>query len=188
MMRAALWKQIAVVFVSAVVLSFLTASLFSDDESAVDGTVDVDSVRAMTPNRRAQAEARQRELRRREIEARAQERDEALAMVPGVVGPRAGRLGFVKRPYWLEEAAAADPFHVLEMWHDGRFTWLRTDARQRPVLYEQEEPGGGGLLPLGMYLATDGLYVVDGVARKGGWMQIGNDWAESLLDHPEDGR
>ena len=32
MMRAAIWKQIAVVFLSAVVLSFLTASLFSDGD------------------------------------------------------------------------------------------------------------------------------------------------------------
>ena len=188
MMRAAIWKQIAVVFLSAVVLSFLTASLFSDGENAVDGAVDADRVRAMTPNMRAKAEAVERELRRHAREAMVRERDSSLAVVPGVVQPRAGRLGFVKCLYWLDEAAAADPFHVLEMWHDGRFTYLRTDAGSRPALYEQSETGGDDLLPLGMYLATEGLYVVDPVAREGGWMRIGNDWAQWRLDGPEDGR
>ncbi len=188
MNRPSLRKKIAVVFVSAVVLSFLTASLFSDGERAVDGAVDADRVRTMIPNMRAQAEAVERELRRHAREAMVRERDSSLAVVPGVVQPRAGRLGFVKRLYWLDEAAAADPFHVLEMWHDGRFTWLRTDAAQRLSLYEQEEPGGGVLLPLGMYPATEGLYVVDGVAREGGWMRIGNDWAQWQLETMEDGR
>ena len=69
------------------------------------------------------------------------------------------------------------------MWHDGRFTYLRTEAAQRPTLYEQEEPGGG--VPLGMCPATDGLYVVDPVAREGGWLQIGNDWAQWRLETME---
>ena len=110
-----------------------------------------------------------------------------MRAVPAV-DPHPNMLGFVKRPYWLDEAAAADPFHVLEMWHDGRFTYLRTDAGSRPALYEQSEPGGDDLLPLGMYPATEGLYVVDPVAREGGWMRIGNDWAEWRLDGPEDER
>ena len=179
----ALWKQIAIVFVCAVCLSFLTASLFSDDTRAVDA----DSGRAITPDILAQSEAVEREFRRQAREAMARERDRSLAVVAAVPGPGATILGFVKRPYALDEAAKASPFHVLEMWHDGRLTWLRTDARQRPVLYEQVEPDGGGLLPLAMYPATEGLYVVDGVAQ-GGWMQIGNDWARWQLETMEDGR
>ena len=183
-MRGALWKQIAAVFVVAVILSFLTASLFSDDTRAVDA----DSGRAITPDILAQSEAVEREFRRQAREAMARERDRSLAVVAAVPGSGATMLGFVKRLYWLDAAAKASPFHVLEMWHDGRFTYLRTDAAQRLSLYEQEEPGGGGvLLPLGMYPATEGLYVVDGVAQ-GGWMQIGNDWARWRLETMEDGR
>ena len=181
-MRGALWEQIATVFVVAVILSFLTASLFSDDTRAVDA----DSGRAITPDILAQSEAVEREFRRQAREAMARERDRSLAVVAAVPGPGATMLGFVKRLYWLDAAAKASPFHVLEMWHDGRFTYLRTEAAQRPTLYEQEEPAAGVLLPLGMYPATEGLYVVDGVARDGGWMQIGNDWARWGLRGPEE--
>ena len=205
MMRAAIWKQIAVVFLSAVVLSFLTASLFSDGDEdqepdsialrlpggetgrVVDLTDETNPITADIRERPAELEQEQRQRRALEALAAAREAQPAVRAVPAV-DPHPNMLGFVKRPYWLDEAAAADPFHVLEMWHDGRFTYLRTDAGSRPALYEQSEPGGDDLLPLGMYPATEGLYVVDGVAREGGWMRIGNDWAQWRLDGPEDGR
>ena len=199
MMRAALWKQIAVVFVSAVVLSFLTASLFSDGEGAPAepeyialGLPGGKTARVVdfpgegTPATAAIQERQAALEQRPTLEAVARAR-EAIPAVRGVAS-HADMLGFVKRPYTLDDSAAGAPFHVLEMWHDGRFTWLRTNAGQRPALYEQVGPDGGGLLPLGMYPATQGLYVVDGVAPEGGWMQIGNAWARWRLETMEEGQ
>ena len=200
-MRFALWKQIAIVFVCAVCLSFLTAYLFSDDAGEPEepsrialrlpGGETARGVDFTGEGRAATAgiEERQAALeQRRTLQALAPAREAipAVRANPGVES-HTTMLGFVKRPYTLEEAAKTSPFHVLEMWHDGRFTYLRTDAAQRLSLYEQEEPGGGVLLPLGMYPATEGLYVVDGVAQ-GGWMQIGNDWAQWRLETMEDGQ
>ena len=197
MMRAAIWKQIAVVFLSAVVLSFLTASLFSDGDRdagteygpSADWIGDQLREEEMRIRRERTgalaAMSAQRPVRRQLTDALIEER---VVARPVPVDPHPHMPGFVKRPYWLDEAAAADPFHVLEMWHDGRFTWLRADAGQRPALYQPSDTDDSDLLPLGMYPATEGLYVVDPVAREGGWIQTGNDWAQWRLDGPEDER
>ena len=196
MMRAAIWKQIAVVFLSAVVLSFLTASIFGDGhrnagtEYGPSAAWIGDQLREEEMRIRRErtgalaAMSAQRPARRQLTDALIEER---VVARPVPVDPHPHMLGFVKRPYWLDERAQAPPFYVLEMWHDGRFTWLRTDAGSRPALYEQSEPGGDDLLPLGMYPATEGLYVVDGIAQ-GGWLRIGNDWARWRLETMEDGR
>ena len=56
-------------------------------------------------------------------------------------------------PYRWAGAAAAVPWLVEQLWHDGRRTYLRTRATA-PVLYEQR---GGALVPV------DGVTVLDGV-------------------------
>lgn len=56
-------------------------------------------------------------------------------------------------PYRWTGAAAAVPWLVEALWHDGRRTYLRTRAAD-PVLYEQRE---GELVPV------DGVTVLDGV-------------------------
>ena len=180
----ALWKQIALVFVSAVILSFLTASLFSDGKSAATVGWDVaveeavaDEVVPLTGEG----------LRQRRLDD-ALFKERVVAGPVTVTDPDPDMLGFVKRPYTLGESARGAPFHVLEMWHDGRFIYLRTDARTRPALYQPSDTDDRDLLPLGMYPATEGLYVVDGVAREGGWMQIGNAWARWHLETREDGQ
>ena len=46
-------------------------------------------------------------------------------------------------PYRLDEAALGPPFEVEALWHDGRFTYLRSRAEETPALC----PGGGGCPP-----------------------------------------
>ena len=53
----------------------------------------------------------------------------------------------LKFPYRLEDKARKWPFLVEGMWHDGRFTYLRSNAQESAALYEIKdgETGAGGL-------------------------------------------
>ena len=42
-------------------------------------------------------------------------------------------------PYRLEDKARKWPFLVEGMWHDGRFTYLRSSAQESPALYELKD-------------------------------------------------
>ncbi len=87
-------------------------------------------------------------------------------------------------PYRLDEAALGPPFEVEALWHDGRFTYLRSRAQETPALYELREAdkrfGRRGLEPsLVPYdVDDDGLYVADRVLGPGR-LRIGDsetDW------------
>ena len=55
------------------------------------------------------------------------------------------------------------------MWHDGQFTYLRSNAQESPALYEEKD----GKPSLVAYdLGEDGLYVARHVLGHG-WLQIG---------------
>ncbi|MCY4075330.1 MAG: TrbG/VirB9 family P-type conjugative transfer protein [Acidobacteria bacterium] len=87
-------------------------------------------------------------------------------------------------PYRLDPAAAEAPFRVEALWHDGRFTYLRSGAQESPALYELHETGrglGGGLEPalVAYDVREDGLYVADHVLGPGR-LRIGaaqTEWA-----------
>ena len=76
-------------------------------------------------------------------------------------------------PYRLDEAALAPPFEVEALWHDGRFTYLRSRAQEAPALYELREAGRRfgreGLEPslVSYEVFDDGLYVADHVLGPG---------------------
>jgi type IV secretion system protein VirB9 len=55
------------------------------------------------------------------------------------------------------------PFFVRSIWHDGRFTYIRTDARELPALYEVMD-GQPSLLNFQVYAGT---YVVPKVLDRG---------------------
>ena len=62
----------------------------------------------------------------------------------------------IKFPYRLEDKAHKWPFLVEGMWHDGQFTYLRSNAQESPALYEEKD----GKPSLVAYdLGEDGLYV-----------------------------
>ena len=86
-------------------------------------------------------------------------------------------------PYRLDEAASAPPFEVEALWHDGRFTYLRSRAEQTPALYELREAdrrfGREGLEPslVSYEVFDDGLYVADHVLGPGR-LRIGDSETE----------
>jgi type IV secretory pathway VirB9-like protein len=55
------------------------------------------------------------------------------------------------------------PFLVRSIWHDGRFTYIRTDARELPALYEVKD-GQPSLLN---FQVRNGTYVVPKVLDRG---------------------
>jgi type IV secretory pathway VirB9-like protein len=109
---------------------------------------DLEATRAEVADARAAAEAAKRAA------------DESLARY------RRGypaRLQFVYKPLKYER-----PFFVRSIWHDGEFTYLRTDARELPALYELQD-GAPALLN---FRVEHGLYVVPKVLERG-YLAIG---------------
>ncbi len=72
--------------------------------------------------------------------------------------------------YRLDRGASGRPFMVEAMWHDGRFTYIRSRAQESPALYETKD-GEPSLVAYD--LTEDGLYVARRVLGDG-WLQIGD--------------
>jgi type IV secretion system protein VirB9 len=58
-----------------------------------------------------------------------------------------------------------EPFYVSAIYHDGKFTYIRSDAQEKPALYEYTEDNG--TLNLVNFQMEDGLYVVPKVLDRG---------------------
>ena len=87
----------------------------------------------------------------------------------------------LKFPYRLDDKAIKWPFLVEGMWHDGKFTYLRSNAQESPALYEQKD----GKPSLVAYdLGEDGLYIARHVLGDG-WLQIGKEKARWRFTVPE---
>ena len=87
----------------------------------------------------------------------------------------------LKFPYRLDDKAIKWPFLVEGMWHDGQFTYLRSNAQESPALYEQKD----GKPSLVAYdLGEDGLYIARHVLGDG-WLQIGKQKARWRFTVPE---
>ena len=90
---------------------------------------------------------------------------------------------WLKFPYRLEDKALKWPFLVEGMWHDGRFTYLRSNAQESPALYEEKD----GKPALVAYdLGEDGLYIARHVLGNG-WLQIGKQKVRWRFTAPEIG-
>ena len=85
--------------------------------------------------------------------------------------------------YRLDSGASRRPFLVEAMWHDGRFTYLRSRAQEAPALYERRD-GEPNLVAFD--LTEDGLYVARRVLGDG-WLQIGDERARWRFE-PGDSR
>ena len=80
----------------------------------------------------------------------------------------------IRFEYSLEKKAERPPFEIAGMWHDGRFTYVRSNAVEAPALYESRE----GKPSLVSYdLTPDGLYIVKRVLYDG-FFQIGKERAK----------
>ena len=61
------------------------------------------------------------------------------------------------------------PFFVRSIWHDGEFTYIKTDAREMPALYEVTD----GQPSLVNFQVQHGTYVVPKVLERG-YLALGN--------------
>ena len=87
----------------------------------------------------------------------------------------------IKFPYRLADKARKWPFLVQGMWHDGKFTYLRSNAQESPALYEIKD----GKPALVAYdLTEDGLYVARHLLGDG-WLQIGKEKAQWKVEKRE---
>jgi type IV secretion system protein VirB9 len=62
------------------------------------------------------------------------------------------------------------PFLVRSIWHDGQFTYIKSDARELPALYELKD----GKPSLVNFQAQGGTYVVPKVLERG-YLALGKD-------------
>ena len=89
------------------------------------------------------------------------------------------RLSFA---YQLDKKAKQWPFLVDAMWHDGRFTYLRSRAQESPAIYELKD----GKPSLVAYdLTPEGLYIARHVLGDG-WLRIGKKRARWRFDPTRD--
>jgi len=69
------------------------------------------------------------------------------------------------------------PFFVRAMWHDGKFTFIRADARELPALYEERD-GQPNLLT---YQVREGTYVIPRILDQG-YLRLGKKrWSFRLI-------
>ena len=74
---------------------------------------------------------------------------------------RAGYPATLQFPYWFE--AHAKPFLVSAIFHDGRFTYIRTEGTELPTLYEVRDR----VPNLVNFEVQDGLFIVPKVLDEG---------------------
>ncbi len=86
----------------------------------------------------------------------------------------------IRFEYRLHKKAQKPPFAIDGMWHDGRFTYVRSHAAESPALYETRD----GKPSLVAYdLTPDGLYIVSRVLEDGHF-QIGKKTAKWKRQRP----
>ena len=109
-----------------------------------------------------------RQMAAEAAEAALRAREAAAAEIEAFRATYPTRLAF---EYRLDRDASKRPFLVEAMWHDGRFTYLRSRAQEAPALYELQD-GEPSLVAFD--LTEDGLYVARRVLDDG-WLQIGDE-------------
>ena len=94
-------------------------------------------------------------------ELRASARDEARKLDEAVAAYRQQYPTRLQFPYGLPKYDK--PFFVRSMWHDGEFTYLKTEATELPALYELKD----GKPSIVNFQVREGTYVVPKVLDRG---------------------
>ena len=100
-------------------------------------------------------------------ELRAAARDEARRLDEAVAAYRQEYPARLQFPYGLPKYEK--PFLVRSMWHDGEFTYVKTDATELPALYEMKD----GKPSIVNFQVRQGTYVVPKVLERG-YLALGN--------------
>ena len=94
-------------------------------------------------------------------ELRASARDEARKLDEAVAAYRQQYPTHLQFPYGSPKYEK--PFFVRSIWHDGEFTYLKTDATELPALYELKD----GKPSIVNFQVREGTYVVPKVIDRG---------------------
>jgi type IV secretory pathway VirB9-like protein len=100
-------------------------------------------------------------------ELRAAARDEARRLDEAVAAYRQEYPARLQFPYGLPKYEK--PFLVRSVWHDGEFTYVKTDATELPALYEMKD----GKPSIVNFQVRQGTYVVPKVLDRG-YLALGN--------------
>jgi type IV secretion system protein VirB9 len=100
-------------------------------------------------------------------EMRAAARDQARQLDEAVAAYRQEYPGRLQFPYGSPKYEK--PFLVRSMWHDGEFTYVKTDATELPALYEVKD----GKPSIINFQVRQGTYVVPKVIDRG-YLALGN--------------
>jgi type IV secretory pathway VirB9-like protein len=100
-------------------------------------------------------------------ELRAAARDEARRLDEAVAAYRQEYPARLQFPYGLPKYEK--PFLVRSMWHDGEFTYVKTDATELPALYEMKDRKPS----IVNFQVRQGTYVVPKVLDRG-YLALGN--------------
>jgi type IV secretion system protein VirB9 len=111
----------------------------------------------------AQVEALQAQIE----ELRAAARDQARRAEEAIASYRQEYPSRLRFPYG--QPKYEKPFFVRSMWHDGEFTYLKTDATELPALYELKD----GKPSVVNFQVREGTYVVPKVLDRG-YLALGN--------------
>jgi type IV secretory pathway VirB9-like protein len=106
--------------------------------------------------RAGEVEAYRREMERARVQSEAEiqaARAQASEEVNRFRSDYAAKLHF---DFMFDKKAAAEPFLVLAIYHDDRFTYIRCDAREKPALYELRD----GKPNLTNFQVEQGVYIV----------------------------
>ena len=127
----------------------------------------------------------QEAARRAEDNARAAWKQAEQRMQSAIDQFRSTYPTLIRFEYRLDKKAANPPFEIAGMWHDGRFTYVRSHASEAPALYEFRD----GKPSLVNYdLQPDGLYIINRVVENGHF-QIGKHrakwWRERQPPQPD---
>ena len=87
----------------------------------------------------------------------------------------------VRFAYALDRRHRDWPWRIEGMWHDGNFTYVRSNAQETPAIYEEKD-GEPSLVPYD--LEADGLFVVRRMLGDG-WFQLGDDRLSWRFTPPE---
>lgn len=111
-----------------------------------------------------------------QFEALQTELNEARAAVDGAVRRATEEIAAFKQQYPTRLQFAygnvkyEKPFFVRSMWHDGQFTYVKSDATELPALYEVKD----GKPSVVNFQVHNGTYVVPKVIERG-YLALGNE-------------
>jgi type IV secretory pathway VirB9-like protein len=113
------------------------------------------------------------EAYRKEIERMRAQTESQLAVARAELAEQANRFRStypetLRFDYVLDKKAAAQPFLISAIYHDDRFTYIRSDAREKPALYETKD----GKPSLINFQLENGVYVAPKILDSG-YLTIG---------------